>query len=173
MPSARVLDAFAGHPGGRILVASLETDPAAGAEISVTVSGRAIWQVHAITAALVTDGNAANRVPHFVFGDGTNTIYEVASLAAHTASLTVRYSLTAGIAGDAQIAAGAVVLPIPPLVLLPGWQMTTSTDAIVAGDNWGAPVLYVTEVPERGAAEWEELVGALAQEIAERRGVNA
>ena len=172
MPHARVLSAFEGHPAGRILVASLGDDPAAGAEISVTVPGRAIWQIHAITAVLVADANVANRVPHFIIDDGQRTIYEVASPANHTANLTVRYSLTAGIAGDAQIAAGAVVLPLPPLVLLPGWRIQTATDAIVAGDNWGAPVLYVTEIPERGEAVWDELARAVAVEIIERRAIN-
>ncbi len=172
MPHARVLSAFEGHPAGRIIVATLGDDPAAGAEVSVTVPGRAVWQVHAITAVLVTDVSIANRVPHFIVDDGQRTMFEVASLAAHTASLTVRYSLAPGIAGDAQIAAGAVVLPIPPLVLLPGWRIRTATDAIVAGDNWGAPVLYVTEIPERGFDVWDDLARAVARELIERRALN-
>ncbi|MCH8991464.1 MAG: hypothetical protein IIA44_06910 [Acidobacteria bacterium] len=172
MPHARVLSAFEGHPAGRILVASLGDDPVAGAEISVTVPGRAIWQIHAITAILVTSVDVADRRPLFRVTDGQRTIYEVASPAAHTASLSVRYSLTAGIAGDAQIASLAVVLPIPPLVLLPGWTIATSTVAIESADNWGAPVLYVTEIPERGEGVWDELARAVAEEIIERRAIS-
>lgn len=173
MPRAQILEAFAGHPGGRLLVATLGDDPAANTEISVTVPGRAQWRVHAISAVLVTDATVANRRPRFTFSHQGRTYYSVAGQADHTASTTVRYSAAEGIAGDAQVASGRVVLPLPPLMLLPGSVFETETANLQSGDNWGAPVLYVTEIPERGPAVWDELVDAFAREVAERRFTNA
>lgn len=169
MPSMRVLDALAGTPGGRILVVTTGADPAAGAEISFTVSGRSALRVHAITAVLTTSATAANRVPHFIVSNGETTLYEVCGADAHTAGLAVRYSLIPHGAVVSEIAALSVVLPLPELYLLPGWTLTTSTDAIEADDNWGAPALYVTEIPERGEGVWDDLLAALAAEIDQRR----
>jgi hypothetical protein len=171
MPRAQILEALAGYPGGRILVATLGDDPAAGAEVSVTVPGRAMWRVHSVVAQLDTDGTAANRVPRFDFAYGGRTIYSVASTVAATADTIVNFAAGEGCDHGGSVAAGAVTMPLPPLLLQPGATFATVTDAIVAGDNWAAPVLYVTEIPERGPDVWAELIAALRAELSARAGM--
>lgn len=123
------------------------TDPAAGVEISVTVPANTIWSVRSISAALVTDANAASRRTRATLDDGTTVFHRVSTGVDHTASLTVQYSWApAGAAaiGVVAVTDATVNVPLPiPTVLWPGHKFVTVTGAIVAGDNWGAPQLSV------------------------------
>ena len=172
MPHARILTALEGHPGGRILVASLEDDPAAGAEINITVPGRAAWEIMAVTFTLVTSSDVAIRTVSVSFDDGQHVFVRVAMPTTQSASLTWTYSLFAG--GDRQsILFGLLRQALPAdLVMLPGWRITTLTSNLQAADNFGAPVLYIREIPERGEGVWDDLARAVATEIIERRAIN-
>ena len=172
MTHAKVLSAFEGHAGGRIIIATLGDDPAAGEEVSVTVPGRAVWQVHSITATLVASVGAADRKPGWCLDDGTNRFYHVHTTVAHTANKTIVYSAAPGIGVVEAADAEAVTLPLPPTIMLPGWRIATHTFNLQAADNWSAPVLYVTELPERGAGVWDDMIRALSHEILERRESN-
>lgn len=168
MAHARIVTSYDLGPEGRVLIATAGDDPAAGAEVSITVPGRAVWRVLAFRAVLVTDATVTNRQVSLLVDNSETVFWQVAAGAVQTASLTVRYSAAPGIAGDAQVAGGVVVLPLPPLTLLPGWRIRTSTVALQAGDDWGAPVLYVQETPQRGVEVGQEaLRSALRRLIGE------
>jgi hypothetical protein len=125
------------------------TDPAAGVEISETVPANAIWSVESISASLVTDAAAADRLSRVTIDDGTTIFYQVSSRVNHTASLTVRYAWAPfGAAAVGVVAATDATMNIPlpkHTILAAGYRFITVTGALEAGDNWGAPQLTVEE----------------------------
>ena len=140
-----VIDGAKDGPGANLSIAG--SDPAAGAEISETVPANTIWSIRSVSAALVTDGTAANRRVRATLDDGSAVYHRVSAGVDHTASLTVQYSwapVGAAAIGVVAVTDATVNVPLPsPSVLAPGDRFITVTGAIVAGDNWGAPQLSV------------------------------
>jgi len=133
-------------PDGPGLIRSITgTNPAAGSELSETVPTNARWRLISFYASFVTDSTVASRRPTLIIDDGTNTVFRAVTTATQGASLTGHWSwaatgceLTATVEG--------VVVPIPHnLFLMGGYRIKTDTDAMAAGDNWGAPQILVEE----------------------------
>jgi hypothetical protein len=124
------------------------TDQAAGAEISETVPAGARWRLRALSAVLVTDGNAANREVTITIDDGTTILFTAPSGFTHTASLTKRYSaaMIGAQTTPAQTTDRQIILP--DLWLPGGARIKTVTTNIQVGDNYGAPQLLVEETLE-------------------------
>jgi hypothetical protein len=121
------------------------TDPAAGADWSETVPTNARWRLIAARAALVTDATVASRTASITVDDGTTTVWNMPCHTTQAASLTFTYYFTA--IGASGFASGnTLVIPAPPdMVMGPGWRVRAQTGTIQAGDNWGAPQLWVEE----------------------------
>lgn len=122
--------------GSGIVRSVQQANPAAGADIVVTVPAGARWLVQSISAQLVTAVAVANRTPHIQIRDGAgNVVWDTAAAAAQAASLTVRYSACGGI--QAVVADSSAVFPIPDVAqLLQGWTLQTVTTNIQAADQW-------------------------------------
>lgn len=114
-------------------------DPAAGAEISQTVTAGQRWRLQAFTFTLVTDATVANRNVSIVLDDGADVFYRAGSNFNQVASTTVVYTAS----GHGQLGStlnNVVLIPLPqPCMLFQGWRIRTITGAIAAGDNFGAP----------------------------------
>ena len=121
------------------------TDPAANTEISETVPTGARWRLLAASFTFVTDANAANREVALVLDDGTTTLLTSPSGFTHTASLTRRYSAANLGAQTAPTQGTDRQILIPDLRLPAASRIRTSTTAIQATDNYGAPQLLVEE----------------------------
>jgi hypothetical protein len=122
------------------------SDPAAGAEISETVPTGARWQVLAITATLVSDGTAANRRPRLTIDDGTTVYFVSPSGNTQTATQTIVYTWAIGAPLAATLNSSFNLHGLPaPHWLRAGHRIQTVTASIQAGDNWGAPQLWVEE----------------------------
>lgn len=122
------------------------TDPAAGAEISQTVTAGKAWELQAMTFQFVTDATAANRRVTVIFDDGTSIFSQVPSEAPQAASVTARYHIAPGLARyGTTLENKGYPLAIPRLVLSGGFRIRTDTTNLQVGDNYGAPVLYVVE----------------------------
>lgn len=135
------LNTAPGLPGGTIVTAT-GTNPAAGVEISETVPANQVWQLLAIRYTLVTDATVATRAPTILFDDGTNTIYRIAAASTQTASQTIAYNWAMSVGYEKAASSSNVSGSLPPLLLPAGYRIRTSTGAIVAGDDYGAPVLH-------------------------------
>jgi len=121
------------------------TDPAAGVEVSETVPANARWRLLGVDVALVTDATVANREVVLVLDDGVLPLAEIASGTAQAASLTRRYSFAVGVQRGAGAVSTIINAPIPDGFLMGGHRIRTQTTGIVAGDNFGAPQLWVEE----------------------------
>ena len=121
------------------------TDPAAGAEVSETVPTNARWQLMGLRFVLTTDATVANRQPMILFDDGVSTFASVTGNNSQAASTATSYYGQVGTVSVGALTNGLnFVLPYP-LTLMGGFRVRTQTTAIVAGDNYGAPILLVEE----------------------------
>lgn len=120
------------------------SNPAAGAETSITVPANEMWKLRGWSATLVTDGTAANRIVHLKATWGGVILFETISATTQTASLSRVYSAAIQSPGGAAADDNDIILALPHDIILPQTAtITTVTTAIVAGDNWGAPVAYI------------------------------
>jgi len=124
-------------------------NPAAGADFvfSTAAVGRA--RLAGAVATLTTSAAAGNRVPSFRLTEttiGTNQ-YQVQDTVAVPASTTVTYSLAPN--GTIVRGAGApifVTLPIPePFMATAAVNVQSSTQGLLAGDQWSAINIYTEE----------------------------
>lgn len=120
-------------------------DPAAGAEWTVTVPAGSIWRILSVQAQLVTNATVANRQAQFIVdnGNGTEIIFISETPSNQAASLTRRYVAGAGLSRlDEGVAATVKQWSLPVgLTLTGGQRIRTFTAAIVAGDDWTAPIV--------------------------------
>ncbi len=131
------------NPHGRIFV-HVETDPVAGAEVSITVPARRRWKIHSIRFSLVTDSTVIDRTIALLFDDGANTFLASASPTVQPASTTKHYYFSC--MGAPEINPLLLSLnPIPCISLSAGYRILTGTTNIQDGDNYGAPILLVEE----------------------------
>lgn len=131
--------------GGGWIRSITGTDPAAGAEISETVPTGARWKIVSIEFTLVTDATVANREPILTLDDGATEWFRSGPSAVIAATGTVRNVAAAFGAPPAAVTNFRSILLPPDLVLSAGFRIRTSTTNLQAGDNYGAPVLLVTE----------------------------
>lgn len=123
------------------------SNPAAGSEISETVPANLHWILHAMVVTLVTDANVSSRRVHLLidFGGGSAALNSVAGNT-QSASITRQYNIAhygqtsiGGVDNDTFIG-----IPTSPH-LIPGSIISTETDALEVGDDFGAPLLFVEQ----------------------------
>lgn len=125
------------------------SDPAAGAEVSVTVPAGKHWHLISVSVALV-QGATQTPQPILVIDDGTDVLFEnFGSSTAQAVSTTCRYTWAEGLTLSGQVGATTNVhatAPLPAgLILGPGFRIRTSTLGIGANSDYGAPGLYYVE----------------------------
>lgn len=135
-------------PGSYPLVVT-GTDPAANAEISQTVPSGELWELVAVTVALV-QGITQTPQPILTITDGSSTIYEsIGSTAAQAVSTTCQYTWAAGLTISGQVGATTNVHSVAPLpvglVLPAGYVIATNTIGKGANSDYGAPRFYVVK----------------------------
>lgn len=124
-------------------------DPAAGVEISETVPAGRAWELLAVRFTLVTSATAATRQVQLVLqNDSSVEFLRIAANVTQIASLTNSYNFAAGLGYErSALVQSHMVTGLPRLVLPGGYKITTVTASVQAGDNYGAPLLYVVERP--------------------------
>lgn len=135
-PNTQTIQSMPGR-GSFYQVAS--ANPAAGAELTMTVPDNELWIVKGLTVTLVTDSNTATRLVHFVFelhgGPGT---FDIAAPATQLLSLTRTYTLLPVGAGPTTVSGDDILVPIPnEIIMTDNDILSTTTDNIQAGDDFG------------------------------------
>lgn len=131
-------------PGKGFITEEVTLNPAAGAEILETVPAGEKWLIHSLSVTLVTDASGGTRKPHFVFRNDNGATVRIFSYANIATSKTTLLS----VAQFGQIADAddnnvvPIVLP-PNLWMLPAGTITTDTNGIMGGDNYGGMTLVV------------------------------
>ena len=131
-------------PNKGLLVNVNSADPAAAAEISMTVPVGEIWLVKYGSVALVTDANVVNRRPVFVFTNSSGGVVTCANPNLQAESTTKVYTLTVGGAYPVTSANDYLPCNLPhELWLDPGSTIVSVTTTIQAADNYGIMHLFV------------------------------
>jgi hypothetical protein len=142
--------------------------PAAGADWSFVVPAGHVYRVISLYASLVTAVAVANRVVQLVASDGVASFLTIAPAAVQAASLTYGYAWWEHAPG-ALVGTGQAI-PLVPLVLEAGWSLASSTTAIQAADQWGAPALHVIDTTVRDGAVDVGLLPDMMVEITSAQG---
>jgi hypothetical protein len=141
-PNGVVQGSLEGAGAMRLVVG---TDPVAGAEISETVPAGRMWILRALSATFVADATVANRTPLLFCDDGgANTFAQSGDSAAVTAGQTINYAWANSYVRI--ISNTTIHVQLASALRLPaGFRIRTTTLNLQAGDNWGAPRLFVEE----------------------------
>ena len=141
-PRGQVISSVDG-PGAIRSIAG--TNPAAGVEIAESVPTGARWRLLGLSFTLVTDGTAANRRVNIGLDDGTTLFYEIPSQSDVAASTTEVFGIGADALARSSIS-DLQTMGLPAHALLfQGFRIVTRTVNLQAGDNFGAPQLWVEE----------------------------
>ena len=120
-------------------------DPAAGAELTITVPQIAEWRVLGLRFVLVTSSTSANRQVDLVIDDGANTVLRIEPPAVQAASLTRGYNYGPGLPARTVLTA-EFIAPLPVGLVLAGrWRIRTASTNLQAGDNFNGAYLWVEE----------------------------
>ena len=131
-------------PGRGALLTVTGDNPAAGDEWAFTVPADQIWVPKAIHFSLVTDGTAASRIVHVVIAPEGGDMIECISSNAQTATLTWNYSCYSAPSLSASLDGTRATIGIPSdIPLIAGSTIFSRTTAKVAGDNYGAPEIFI------------------------------
>lgn len=138
------------RPGGGQLRSVSSADPAAGAEISLSVDTNFTWRILGISYTLVTDATVANRTPHLVFENTAGLQLGFFAKATQPASTTVKYSCMP--IGGAEILSSGIftMIPIPKGFLMDhAFTIRTETVNLKAGDNYSLMEVWVEQFFQR------------------------
>lgn len=137
-------------PVAPLAVAVLGADPAAGAEVVVTVPAGEVWRLKSVSVANV-QGATGTSQPVLQIDDGANVVFEgYGSTGAQGVTTTCRYTWAPGLPTTAIIGATTAqrsngALP-DGLVLGPGANIKTVTIGLSATTNYGVPVVLVEKL---------------------------
>lgn len=141
-------------------------NPAAGAEISITVPAGVTWELISLIAVFTASAVVATRRPRLQVTDGTTAGVRVSANTNATASQVLSYGWLQDVANVSVGTDGTTA--IPHLTLEPGWIVSTSTIAIDPGDQWSAIGGLIIETTYQGGAENLEVISdQLASLVAE------
>jgi len=130
----------------------VEADPpAAGSDLTVTVPGSAWWLLLTAEFVLTASAVVGARRTKFQIAVGGVRVYTTARVAAQAATEDWRFALAD--TGEGTFDANSprtVQVTIPRLWLPPGSTITSVTNGLLAGDQWGPLSLYVAEVTLQG-----------------------
>lgn len=134
---------------GAILTTIVGADPAANAEMSVTVPAGKIWEVISVSVQLVQAG-AGSSQPILTIDDGTNVFWEMfGSSAAQAITTTCRYTWAPDCPLTGQIGATTnvhSVAPLPEGLTIPaGYRIRTNTIGLSGSTDYGPPSLFVVQ----------------------------
>lgn len=131
--------------GQGVVLAVPVSNPAAGADWTVTVPTGARWQVQGVTATLATSATVATRVPQFEIRDAGGVLLYTqggASVAAGVAAS--QFSWTGGVPQQANNQ--RAIEPLPDFCwLAQGMAIDTTTASIQVGDQWSSIRILVVE----------------------------
>jgi hypothetical protein len=121
------------------------TNPAPGAEWLEVVPTGARWRVITIKTRFDCSVAVATRTPLLQFTDGVNTLYLSEPSATMAASASFHFDAGAGLLKSATVSNTTQTWTLPPMILLAGYTIGSSTGGLQAGDDWIAPQILVEE----------------------------
>lgn len=120
--------------------------PAAGADIVVAVPTNTRWRVISFRATLVTSAAAGNRLVSITADDGASVFFESVSNFTQITGITNTYNAFDSAPYQNVPFNLRTQQPLASQLFLgPGFRLSTSTNGILAGDQWSASFVEVQE----------------------------
>lgn len=133
-------------------------NPAVGVDFSSVVPAGLAWELLSVYAELTTSAVVANRFPNVrVRNQNGRTVARFGTPTGQPASATWRYTAAAGLGAYDSTSFAVIPLPVPPILLLPGWQIDSNTAGLDVGDQWANVTVVVRQwslVDVASAAQW-------------------
>lgn len=121
------------------------TDPAAGAEIQENVPTNSRLRLMSIRFGFTTDATVATRQVSLLIFSAT-TVFRIIAQPTQAASLAIGYNFIAGGPDRATVVQSEAIVQIPlNLLINDAFSIQTQTTNMQAGDNYGAPEIFVEE----------------------------
>lgn len=132
--------------GAGVPIVSLQSNPGAGADFSVSVPLGARWRVIAWRGTLTTAVAVANRDVSITYNNGATVMAESPSGLVLAASSANTYCYFDGATLNATAFNGRTVAPLPGNCFLQrGFSIQTATTGIQAADQWSGITMIVQE----------------------------
>lgn len=128
---------------GRILAATYG-DPGAGANLSLAVPSRRRWRLLSLRFVFTADSNSANRFIRLALTDGAEPLTLVMPPSAVIANSTSVFNFALGLPFQ-DIVDVYFMLPLPFVLLGPGFLVTTAITDLQAGDQISSVFLTAEE----------------------------
>lgn len=110
--------------------------PAAAANFQEDIGGSFFTRFLGVFCRVVTDANAADRTVAIEYRDHEDQRLMLAGApVAQTASTTTDYVFSAWLGQSDWSVISTVLVPLPPLLLLPTWDMRIVVNGVQAGDQ--------------------------------------
>lgn len=142
-PAQATSDQIPGRGNFRVVEGS---DPAAGAECTITCPTGVLWHVKSFMVIFTTSATVASRRPHLVFTLGGLAQISAFSSVDQLLSLSRQYSFAKyGSIAD-EIDDDDILVSLPEDIwMIPGDTVVTQTVGIQATDNYGSPRIAIEE----------------------------
>jgi len=140
-PMAKMLPA---DPTNGQLTIAQSTNPAAGAEWSITVPLGEMWEILAIRFSLVTAATVGNRVVHIIAQVAGQTAYELISNTTQIISQNKTYTAMAGFTANSSADDNDIIIPMSTGIFIPqGDILSSQTTNLAAGDDFGVATITI------------------------------
>ena len=110
--------------------------PAAGVEMSFTVTAAQAWEIFSMQGKLVTSATVATRTVAVRCDDTTNKGFYLESTTTQTATVTKYYNFSPVGAMWTAATSNIYMISIPPVILPAGARIRTDTSGLQATDQW-------------------------------------
>lgn len=120
--------------------------PAAGADWTFTLPAAGYWRIRSVFATLTASATVANRQPGLAITDGTVLWHRARPGAVLIANGVADVLAMPGLGFQTQGATqGTFTLPIPDVVMPPGFVISSVSTALQAGDQYSSIVIAAEE----------------------------
>lgn len=121
---------------------STATNPAAGADFTLTVPQSEFWRIVAVTATFTTAAAVANRRPRFTIRQTGVYLMDFPTATDITAGLTTQVTWVQGQVAETGLVNSRLVAPIPEQLWVPAtFEIESLTDNIQAADQWSTIII--------------------------------
>jgi len=126
------------------------TNPAAGADWSISVPDNRIWRPLLIAFTIVTDATATNRYPGILITDSFSPDYNIVAETAIQASKTLKVKGLPGLATPSYITTDFYIWPLPfPVWIRGGATITSDIQQLQAGDQLSTIIVHCQSWPSQ------------------------
>jgi hypothetical protein len=125
------------------------TQPAAGADFSITADLFGAQQIIGLVFTLTTSAAVANRQVTLALDDGTNVTWRAVAAQVQAAGVAVNHQVHLD-SPQLALVAGLTIMSFPAegLLLRRGWRLHSITSLIDVADQFSAIVAHVQELPD-------------------------